>query len=262
MNRPGSSFKLSPAVPSTPTLVIVPTYQERNNLEELLPVFFAAEPGSHLLVVDDESGDGTGVWLRARPEFGSSLFLLERSGKRGLGKAYLDGFRWALARPYAYVCEMDADLSHDPGALALLRRAVEEGADVAIGSRYRDGVRVLNWPISRLLLSLGAAHYTRALTGMPLTDPTSGFKCFRRAVLESLDLSTLHSTGYSFQIEVNFRAWWAGFRLAEVPITFADRHVGVSKMSLRIAREAVVEVARLGLSRLFSRRKRLSSTAI
>lgn len=240
---------------SLPTLVIVPTYQERSNLEEMLPVFFAAEPGSHLLIVDDESGDGTGAWLRTRPEFGTSLFLLERPEKQGLGRAYVDGFRWALARGYGLVCEMDADLSHDPGAVALLRKAVEEGADIAIGSRYLDGVRVLNWPISRLLLSLGAAHYTRALTGLPLTDPTSGFKCFRRAVLEALDLGALHSTGYSFQIEVNFRAWWGGFRLAEVPITFADRHVGVSKMSPQIAREAVVEVARLGFSRLFSRRR-------
>jgi dolichol-phosphate mannosyltransferase len=157
---------------------------------------------------------------------------------------------------------MDADLSHDPGAIASLRRMAEGGADVAIGSRYLDGVRVLNWPIARLLLSLGAAHYTRALTGMPLTDPTSGFKCFRRAVLEALDLGTIHSTGYSFQIEVNFRAWWAGFRLTEVPITFADRHVGVSKMSGKIAREAVFEVARLGLSRLFSRRRLSRSTGV
>lgn len=243
------------------TLVVVPAYQERGNLEELLPVFFAAEPDSHLLVVDDESGDGTGAWVRAHPRYGESLFLLERPGKRGLGRAYVDGFRWALARGYLYICEMDADLSHDPRAVAALRKAVEDGADVAIGSRYLDGVRILNWPISRLLLSLGAAHYTRALTGMPLTDPTSGFKCFRRAVLAALDLGTIHSTGYSFQIEVNFRAWWAGFRLAEVPITFADRHAGTSKMSARIAREAVVEVARLGLSRLLTRRGQ-RSTAI
>ena len=242
------------SAPSLKTLVIIPTYQELNNLRELLPLLFARQPDLHLLLIDDASGDHTPAWLRARPEYGTTLFLIERPGKLGLGTAYREGFAWALQHDYHLIFEMDADFSHDPAEIAPMRKQAET-IDIVIGSRYLDGVRVLNWPISRLLLSLGAAHYVRWLTGMPLTDPTSGYKCFRREVLETIDLSQVRSTGYAFQIEMNFLAWRQGFRLAEVPITFVDRHSGTSKMSPHIAREAIWEVLRLAAARLLSPRK-------
>jgi dolichol-phosphate mannosyltransferase len=241
---------MSPSVEKT--LVITPTFRERESLPEFLDRFQAATAGTetHLLVIDDASGDGTPEWLRARPEFGWTLFLVERPGKLGLGTAYLDGFRWALAKDYAYVFQIDADLSHDPAALGPLRARLAAGDDVALGSRYLGGVRILNWPISRLLLSLAAALYARALTGLPVTDPTSGFKGFRRRVLAALDLGAIRSSGYAFQIEVLFQAWWEGFRIGELPIVFADRQAGSSKMSHRIALEALLEVPRLALRRL------------
>ncbi|MDE1170399.1 MAG: polyprenol monophosphomannose synthase [Verrucomicrobium sp.] len=234
-------------------LIVIPTYRELNNLRELLPHLAAYRDRFDILLVNDEAGDGTGDWVRTHPDYGQTLFLLERPGKQGLGTAYREGFRWALARDYASVFEMDADLSHAPDALPALLAALET-CDVVVGSRYLEGVRILNWPISRLLLSLTAAQYARFLTGLPLTDPTSGFKGFRRRVLERIDLGRVHSTGYAFQIEMNFLAWWKGFRLAEVPIVFTDRHEGDSKMSGAIVREAVWEVFRLGLRRLFSKR--------
>jgi len=234
-------------------IAIVPTYQELANLPELLERFFVAEPEGDLLIVNDSPHDGTASWLRSRPEYGKRLFLIERAGKLGLGTAYIEGFRWALARDYRYIFEMDADLSHDPKELARMRRRLSAGDDLVVGSRYLGGVRILNWPISRLLLSLGAAQYVRLLTGLPATDPTSGFKGFRREVLEALDLGAIHSTGYAFQIEGSFLAWRKGFRLGEVPIVFEDRHAGTSKMSHRIALEALLEVPRLGLWRLFGR---------
>jgi len=237
----------------TRVLVITPTFQELANLRALLPVFRATQPDADLLVIDDASGDGTPEWVRTQPGFGQNLFLLERPAKLGLGTAYRLGFAWALERDYGFIFEMDADLSHDPAELAGMRAKLESEADVVVGSRYLDGVRVLNWPISRLLLSLFAAQYVRVLTSLPSTDPTSGFKGFRRAVLEGIDLAAVKSSGYSFQIEMSFRAWRRGFRLAEVPIVFADRRAGTSKMSPHIAREAVVEVARMGLGRLLGR---------
>jgi dolichol-phosphate mannosyltransferase len=238
------------------TLAITPTYQEAANLPELLAAFYAAEPEADLLLVDDVSGDGTGAWVRSRPEYGTRLFLIERDGKRGLGTAYIEGFRWALARDYRFIFEMDADLSHDPKMIARMRRRLAAGDDVVVGSRYLGGVRILNWPISRLLLSLCAAQYVRLLTGLPATDPTSGFKGFRREVLETIDLGAIRSTGYAFQIEGIFLAWWHGYRLGEVPIVFEDRHAGTSKMSHRIAFEALVEVPRLALRRLWGRPRR------
>jgi len=235
------------------TLVITPTYREMHNLPELLAAFFAAEPepDCDLLLVDDASDDGTAPWVRSHPAYGTRLFLIERSGKLGLGTAYIEGFRWALRREYRFVFEMDADLSHDPKEIARMRRRLIAGDDLVVGSRYLGGVRILNWPISRLLLSLGAAQYVRLLTGLPASDPTSGFKGFRREVLEKLDLGAIRSTGYAFQIEVVFLAWRHGFRLGEVPIIFEDRHAGTSKMSRRIALEALVEVPRMGLRRFW-----------
>jgi dolichol-phosphate mannosyltransferase len=228
-------------------LVIIPTYAERGNLPTLLERLRAESPKAHVLIVDDASGDGTPEWVRQQAQFNQSLFLLERSGKKGLGTAYLEGFRWALERDYSFVAQMDADLSHDPAHLIRFETALKEGADLVLGSRYRDGVRVLNWPISRLLLSLGAALYVRWITRMPFTDPTSGFKAFRREALKKLDRSAITATGYGFQIEVTHWFWCHDFRISEVPIVFEGRHLGSSKMSGGIAREALGLVLRLAL---------------
>ncbi|PTX97593.1 dolichyl-phosphate beta-D-mannosyltransferase [Verrucomicrobia bacterium LW23] len=222
------------------TLVIIPTYAERENLVEVTERLWNAAPDLHILIVDDASGDGTPEWLRTQPQFGSTLHLIERDGKQGLATAYIKGFQWALARPhYQKVVQMDADLSHDPMVVPLMLREIDGEWDMVIGSRYINGVRVLNWPISRLLLSLGAAQYVRTLTRMPVTDPTGGFKCFRRSVLEKLPLSHVRSTGYAFQVEISYIAWRLDFRIKEIPIVFEDRHAGTSKMSQSIAREAI-----------------------
>ncbi len=228
-------------------LVIIPTYAERTNLPPLLERIRAESPQAHALIVDDASGDGTPEWIRQHPEFQKMLFLVERSGKQGLGTAYLEGFRWALQHDYAIIAQMDADLSHDPAHLVRFQNALREGADIALGSRYQDGVRVLNWPISRLLLSLGAALYVRCITRMPFTDPTSGFKAFRREALAKLDLHAITANGYGFQIEVTHWFWRHDFKIAEVPIVFEGRHLGTSKMSGGIAREALGLVLRLAL---------------
>ena len=209
-----------------------------------------------VLVVDDGSPDGTAELVRgAQREHPDRVGLLERAGKQGLGTAYLAGFRAALAAGFAYVCEMDADFSHNPADLTRLIAACRppDGADVAIGSRYVDGLRVLNWPLSRLVLSYGAGVYTRAITRLPVRDVTAGFKCFRREVLEAIDLDRVTSNGYSFQIEMNYRAWRRGFRLAEVPIVFTERSEGESKMSSAIVREAMGKVWSLRLRALTGR---------
>jgi dolichol-phosphate mannosyltransferase len=219
-------------------LVVVPTYNERVNLPLIVPQILEQDPRLEVLVVDDNSPDGTGRLADELAAAGSRVHVLHRESKAGLGKAYLAGFRWALDRGYDFIFEMDADFSHDPKYLPQLLRAIEE-ADLVIGSRYRTGVNVINWPISRLLLSLGANQYARWITGLPLTDSTGGFKCFRRRVLESLDLERVRSNGYSFQIEMSFRAWKKGFRLSEIPIVFTDRVEGQSKMNKRIVREAI-----------------------
>jgi dolichol-phosphate mannosyltransferase len=229
-------------------LIVVPTYREATNISRFLNAVFERCPGAHVLVVDDASTDGTPDIVRGDRRFGESLFLMERPGKMGLGTAYV---RWALARGYGLIFEMDADFSHDPAEIPNFLAKIREGADLVLGSRYVGGVRVLNWPISRLFLSLGAAQYVRVLTGMPVTDPTGGFKCFRRRVLEAIDLGAIQSNGYAFQIEMTFWAWRGGFDIREVPIIFADRAAGTSKMSLAIAREAIWQVMRLGLLRLF-----------
>ena len=233
----------------TPTggraVVIVPTYDERANIERLVEGVLAQDPRLDVLVVDDASPDGTGAVVDAIREREPRVHVLHRPGKLGLGTAYLDGFRWALARDYGVVFEMDADFSHDPGHLPTFLKAIED-ADVVLGSRYRQGkVTVINWPISRLILSYGANIYARSITGLPLFDATGGYKCFRREVLESIDLSSVRSNGYAFQIEMSFRAWKNGFRIREIPIVFHDRTEGESKMSRRIIREAIWMVWRL-----------------
>ena len=219
-------------------LVIVPTYNERGNLPLIVPQILEQDVRLHVLVVDDNSPDGTGAIAAELAASNPRVHVLHRDAKAGLGKAYVAGFRWALERGYDFIIEMDADFSHDPKHLPHLLRAIED-ADLVIGSRYRDGVNVINWPISRLLLSLGANQYARWVTGLPLTDSTGGFKCFRRRVLEVLELERVRSNGYSFQIEMSFRAWKKGFRLREIPIVFTDRVEGQSKMNKRIVREAI-----------------------
>ncbi|MBM4117688.1 polyprenol monophosphomannose synthase [bacterium] len=232
------------------SLVIIPTYNERENIDGVIGAVLAVDPRLAVLVVDDSSPDGTAAVVRARPELGTRLHLLERPGKLGLGSAYIAGFQWALARSQiANIIEMDADFSHNPEDLRRFLAEIE-GADLVVGSRYLDGVTVVNWPLRRLALSLGANVYTRVVTGMPLKDATGGFKCFRRAVLEAIPLARIRSDGYSFQIEMNYQAWRRGFRIKEIPIVFTDRRVGVSKMNRRIIWEAVWMVWRLRLKPL------------
>jgi len=233
-------------------LVIVPTYNERENIALLIPAVRAAVGGIHILVVDDNSPDGTSACVKELAATTPGLFVLDRVAKQGLGRAYIAGFRWALARGYQLVFEMDADFSHNPSYLPAFLSAIEE-ADVVIGSRYVNGVNVINWPMSRLLLSYVGNWYARFVAGIPVRDCTGGFKCFRRAVLEAIDLERISSSGYSFQIEVNWLAWKKGFRLKEIPIVFADRTRGQSKMSTRIVREALVLLWELRLHSLFRR---------
>jgi dolichol-phosphate mannosyltransferase len=219
-------------------LVVVPTYNEAANLPSIVPQILAQDPRLDVLIVDDNSPDGTGELADQMAAADGRVHVLHRPGKGGLGKAYLAGFRWALERDYELVFEMDADFSHDPKFLADFLRAAEK-ADLVIGSRYKTGVNVINWPISRLLLSLGANQYARWITGMDIMDSTGGFKCFHRRVLETIDFDRVRSNGYSFQIEMSFRAWKKGFRLMEIPIVFTDRVEGQSKMNKRIMREAI-----------------------
>ena len=225
-------------------LVITPTYNERENIESFLHAVLNALPGSHVLVVDDASPDGTGELVEGAMLREPRIHLLRRKKKEGLGRAYVAGFRWALARDFSQILQMDADFSHDPVDLPRLL-AESERFDLVIGSRYNGGVRVLNWPLRRLCLSYGASLYVRILTGLPVMDPTGGFKCFRREVLDAIDLSTIAADGYGFQIEMTHTAWRLGFSLREIPIVFADRTAGTSKMSLAIAWEAIGLVLRL-----------------
>jgi len=226
-------------------LVIVPTYNERFNIARLIPAILAQDPSLEVLVVDDASPDGTGAIVDSIAANNPRVNVIHREGKLGLGTAYIEGFRWALERKYDLVFEMDADFSHNPERLPEFLQAIKE-ADLVLGSRYQDGhVNVVNWPMSRLFLSYGANVYARAVTGLPIFDTTGGFKCFRRNVLESIDLNSVKSNGYAFQIEMSFRAWKRGFRLVEIPIIFVDRTEGVSKMSKKIVREAVWMVWRL-----------------
>jgi len=219
-------------------LVIVPTYNEARNLPQIVPEILKQDRRLEVLVVDDNSPDGTGDLADRMADGERRVHVLHRQAKEGLGRAYLAGFEWGLAQGYEAMFEMDADFSHDPSFLPRFLEAIES-ADLVLGSRYVTGVNVINWPISRLLLSLGANLYARWVTGLPLTDSTGGFKCFRRRVLEAIDLSQVRSNGYAFQIEMSFRAWKKGFKLQEIPIIFHDRVEGHSKMSKRIVREAI-----------------------
>ena len=234
--------------------IVVPTYNELANLPTLTERLWASLPEAKILIVDDRSGDGAPDWARAHARYGKELFLMERSGKRGLGTAYLAGFAWVVRRvagqqECSAVVQMDADLSHEPEAVQELVAAVEAGSDLVLATRYRDGVRVTNWPLRRLILSMGAAKYVKWVTGMPFSDPTGGFKAFRPEKLAELDLSRVRSDGYAFQIEVTHMAWRLRWKISEVPITFEDRAAGVSKMSARIVREAVWRVPWMAMRR-------------
>jgi dolichol-phosphate mannosyltransferase len=225
-------------------LVIVPTYNEIENIEAIVRKVFSLPVAFDLLIVDDGSPDGTGLKIKElQTEFSDKLFLEERKGKLGLGTAYIHGFIWALARKYDYVFEMDADFSHNPNDLVKLYKAcAEDGNDVAIGSRYINGVNVVNWPIGRVLMSYGAGIYVRKITGMPIMDPTGGFICYSKEVLSTIPLAQIRFVGYAFQIEMKFNAFLYKFKIIEVPIIFTDRTLGQSKMSTKIFREAVFGV--------------------
>lgn len=233
-------------------LVVIPTYNEAANLPQIVPAVLAQDARLEILVVDDNSPDGTGALADRLSAADPRVHVLHRTAKAGLGRAYLAGFEWALARDYALIFEMDADFSHDPKYLPAFLAAIEE-ADVVLGSRYSGGVNVVNWPMSRLLLSWAANKYVRWVAGLPLTDATGGFKCFRREVLQAIDLADVRSNGYAFQIEMSFRAWRKGFRLKEIPIVFVDRVEGQSKMSKRIVREAIRMVPWLRFAALVGR---------
>lgn len=234
------------------TVAISPTYNESKNIRELIEQIRSNGGNPDILIVDDNSPDGTGKIVRTLMEKDEHLFLIEREGKQGLGTAYCTGFRWALERGYDRIVQIDADLSHNPADIPRLVKASEE-YDLVIGSRYINGVNVVNWPLSRLILSSLANVYARGITGMPVTDATGGFKCFNRRVLENIELEKVSSEGYSFQIEVNFRAWVKGYSIKEVSIVFNDRTVGESKMSKKIIFEAIKMVPALKLKKIFKR---------
>ena len=227
-------------------LVIIPTYNEKENIEKIVPEILEKDPSIDILIVDDNSPDGTGKIADRLSSENKRICVLHREKKSGLGTAYLIGFKYALENGYDYIFEMDADFSHDPAYLPQFLEAIQ-GADLVLGSRYISGVNVINWPMSRLLLSYYANAYSRWVTGLPVKDATGGFKCFRRKVLEQIDLDKVHSEGYSFQIEMSFRAWKRGFKIKEIPIVFWDRRAGTSKMSKKIVREAVWMVWKLRL---------------
>jgi dolichol-phosphate mannosyltransferase len=232
-------------------LVIIPTYNEIDNISAIIPEVLRQDAGLDVLVVDDNSPDGTAQAVRDLTEFDRRVYLLERPGKMGLGSAYIAGFHWAIAERYPLVFEMDADFSHNPNSLPEFLEAVRD-TDVVLGSRYLHGVTVVNWPLRRLVLSVGANLYARIVTGLPVKDCTGGFKCFRREVLEAIPLDRIRSDGYSFQIEVNWHLWKRGFRIHEIPIVFVDRRIGISKMSRRIIWEATWLVWKLRFQKIKS----------
>ena len=244
------------------SIVIIPTYNEKENIEKIIRAIFSLEKSFHILVIDDASPDGTAeiVHRLINNEFGGQLFIEERSGKLGLGTAYIKGFKWALAHDYQYIFEMDADFSHDPNDLPRLYSAcADEGNDVAIGSRYVSGVNVVNWPIGRVLMSYFASKYVRLVTGFKINDTTAGFKCYKRRVLETIELDKIRFKGYAFQIEMKFTAYKIGFKIKEVPVIFVNRREGVSKMSGGIFGEAFFGVMRLRLDGWFRKYPKLPS---
>ncbi|HOJ37364.1 MAG TPA: polyprenol monophosphomannose synthase [Ignavibacteriales bacterium] len=233
-------------------LIIIPTYNEIENIKKMIDYLRDNYPFADILIVDDNSPDGTGEYVEKLTEYDNNIKLIKRAGKLGLGTAYVEGFKFAIQNKYDYIFEMDADFSHDPAEIKNFLKAIEN-ADLVLGSRYITGVNVINWPMKRLLLSYFANFYTRIITGMPVKDATGGFKCFRREVLEAIDLSKIKSNGYSFQIEMTFKAWVKGFRIVEIPIIFVDRVQGVSKMSKKIVHEAIFMVWKLRLQKIFGK---------
>lgn len=229
------------------SIVIIPTYNEKENIENIIRAVFALDKVFHILVIEDGSPDGTAnIVRRLQGEFPERLFMVERSGKQGLGTAYICGFRWGLEHGYDYIFEMDADFSHAPADLPRLYAAcADEGYDLAIGSRYVSGVNVVNWPMGRVLMSYYASRYVQFVTGIPVRDTTAGFKCYRRRVLETIDLDEIRFKGYAFQIEMKYTTWKCGFRIKEVPVVFVNRELGTSKMNSSIFGEAVFGVLRL-----------------
>jgi dolichol-phosphate mannosyltransferase len=235
-------------------IVIIPTYNEKENIANILSAIFSLNQGFHVLIIDDGSPDGTAQIVKDLfSQYTNQLFLEQRKGKLGLGTAYIHGFKWCIARGYDYIFEMDADFSHNPNDLEKLLKACENGADVAIGSRYSNGVNVVNWPLSRVLLSYFASVYVRMITGMKIADATAGFKCYKRIVLEKINLDRIKFVGYAFQIEMKYRAFTNQFIIEEVPIIFTDRTKGQSKMSGGIIREAVIGVIMLRIRKIFNR---------
>ena len=229
------------------SIVIIPTYNEKENIENIIRAVFTLEHGFHILVIEDGSPDGTANIVRTlQQEFPDRLFMVERTGKLGLGTAYIAGFKWALQHDYEYIFEMDADFSHNPNDLPRLYKAcAEEGADVSIGSRYVSGVNVVNWPMGRVLMSYFASKYVRLITRLPIHDTTAGFVCYRRKVLQTIDLDTIRFKGYAFQIEMKFTAYQCGFKVKEVPVIFINRELGTSKMNSSIFGEALFGVMQL-----------------
>lgn len=240
------------------SLVIIPTYKEKENIEKIIRKVFSLEKEFHILIVEDNSPDGTAdIVKRLMKEFPDQLFIEEREGKLGLGTAYIHGFKWALKKNYEYIYEMDADFSHNPQDLERLYNAcAKEGGDLAIGSRYIKGVNVVNWPMGRVLMSYYASAYVRIITGMPVRDTTAGFKCYNRKVLEAIELDKIKFTGYAFQIEMKFTTWKLGFNIKEVDIIFTDRTEGESKMNKSIFKEAIFGVIELRLRSIFKKYKR------
>lgn len=234
------------------TLVIIPTYNEIENIKKIIDQVLELDPDLNILVVDDNSPDGTGEYVKQVTEENARVKLIQREGKLGLGTAYVEGFNYMLSNGYEVVVQMDADFSHDPAVILQMLDEIKD-SDLVIGSRYIKGVNVINWPMQRLLLSYFANKYTKIVTGLPVKDATGGYKCFRRKVLESIDLDSIHSNGYSFQIEMNFKAWKKGFKIKEIPIIFYERTEGTSKMSKKIVREAVFMVWKLRFQSLIGR---------
>ena len=237
------------------SVVIIPTYNEKENIEKVIRKVFSLDKEFHIFIVEDNSPDGTAdIVKRLMKEFHSKLFMEIRKGKKGLGTAYIHGFKWALDKGYDYIFEMDADLSHNPKDLTRLYNACrQDNADVAVGSRYVKGVNVVNWPMGRVLMSYMASKYVQIVTGLKIKDATAGFKCYKRKVLESIDLDSIRFTGYAFQIEMKFTATKMGFHVQEIPIIFTDRTEGESKMNISIIREAIIGVIKMKISSFFKK---------
>lgn len=243
------------------SLIIIPTYNEKENIEQIIRKVFSLEKEFDILIIEDNSPDGTAAIVKGlMPEFPGRLFIEERKGKLGLGTAYIHGFRWALKHGYEFIFEMDADFSHNPeDLLRLYDTAKNQGGDLVIGSRYITGVNVVNWPIGRVLMSYYASSYVRLITRMKVRDTTAGFKCYRREVLEAIDLGKIRFMGYAFQIEMKFTAWKLGFNIVEIPIIFTDRTLGTSKMSKGIFKEAILGVIKLRWESMLHKYQRVNA---